>query len=95
MIVKPKIRGFMCTTAHPEGCKAHVEEQIVYVGSRNGSTGAKKVLVIGASTGMALPLELLRRLVQMHQPLGHFLKSQALNEKQVLLDGITLQHSMI
>ena len=57
MIVKPKIRGFMCTTAHPEGCKAHVEEQIAYVKDQGTvQQGHKKVLVIGASTGYAVPL---------------------------------------
>ena len=28
VIIKPKVRGFVCVTAHPEGCAAHVEEQI-------------------------------------------------------------------
>ena len=35
MIVKPKIRGFICTTAHPEGCKALVKSEIDYVKSQN------------------------------------------------------------
>ena len=34
MIIKPKIRGFICTTAHPAGCEANVREQIAYVKSR-------------------------------------------------------------
>lgn len=55
MIVKPKIRGFMCTTAHPEGCKAHVKEQIAYVKAQGKvQQGPKKVLVLGASTGYGL-----------------------------------------
>ncbi len=28
MVIKPKIRGFICTNAHPAGCEAHVNEQI-------------------------------------------------------------------
>ena len=55
MIISPKIRGFICTTAHPEGCAAHVQEQIDYVKSKPSLTGApKKVLVIGSSTGYGL-----------------------------------------
>jgi enoyl-[acyl-carrier protein] reductase/trans-2-enoyl-CoA reductase (NAD+) len=55
MIVQPKIRGFICTTAHPEGCTKNVEEQIVYT-QQHGvvNHGPKKVLVIGASTGYGL-----------------------------------------
>ena len=55
MIIKPKIRGFICTTAHPEGCAAHVREQIAYVQKKGPVPGvAKRVLVIGASTGYGL-----------------------------------------
>ena len=55
MIIKPKIRGFICTTAHPAGCAAHVGEQIAYVRGKGLIDGApKRVLVIGASTGYGL-----------------------------------------
>lgn len=55
MIIAPKIRGFICTTAHPEGCAAHVAEQIAVVKSRGPiANGPKKVLVIGSSTGYGL-----------------------------------------
>ena len=55
MIVVPKIRGFICTTAHPEGCAKHVAEQIAVVKKRGLIAGApKKVLVIGSSTGYGL-----------------------------------------
>lgn len=55
MIIKPKIRGFICTTAHPAGCAANVQEQIDYV-RKQGSVknGPKKVLVIGSSNGYGL-----------------------------------------
>ncbi len=54
MIVEPKVKGFICTTAHPVGCERNVLKQIDYV-KRNGAIdGAKKVLVIGASTGYGL-----------------------------------------
>lgn len=55
MIVAPKIRGFICTTAHPDGCAKHVAEQIAVVKSRGLiANGPKKVLVIGSSTGYGL-----------------------------------------
>jgi enoyl-[acyl-carrier protein] reductase/trans-2-enoyl-CoA reductase (NAD+) len=55
MIVTPKIRGFICTTAHPDGCAANVQSQIDYVKSQPPiANPPKKVLVIGASTGYGL-----------------------------------------
>ena len=55
MIIAPKIRGFICTTAHPEGCAQHVAEQIAIVKSGGIiENGPKRVLVIGSSTGYGL-----------------------------------------
>lgn len=54
MVVKPKIRGFICTTAHPTGCDAIVKSEIDYVKSQPKVNGPKKVLVIGASMGYGL-----------------------------------------
>ena len=54
MIIKPKVRGFICTTAHPLGCAANVHEQIEYVKQQGILQGPKNVLVIGASTGYGL-----------------------------------------
>lgn len=55
MVIKPKIRGFICTNAHPEGCAAHVNEQIDYVKQQGQvANGPKNVLVIGSSTGYGL-----------------------------------------
>jgi enoyl-[acyl-carrier protein] reductase / trans-2-enoyl-CoA reductase (NAD+) len=55
MIVKPRVRGFICVTAHPAGCAANVDAQIDYVRTRAPlGDGPKKVLVIGASTGYGL-----------------------------------------
>lgn len=55
MIIAPKIRGFICTTAHPAGCAKHVAQQIEVVKSRGPiANGPKKVLVIGSSTGYGL-----------------------------------------
>lgn len=54
MIVEPKVKGFICTTAHPTGCERNVLNQIEYVKKRGKLEGAKKVLVLGASTGYGL-----------------------------------------
>ncbi len=55
MIIKPKTRGFICITSHPEGCLAHIQEQINYIKSKGEiKDGPKKVLVIGSSTGYGL-----------------------------------------
>ncbi len=55
MIVAPKIRGFICTTAHPTGCAKHIADQIAVVKGRGRiANGPKKVLVIGSSTGYGL-----------------------------------------
>ena len=55
MIVSPKIRGFICTTSHPDGCAAHVQQQIDYVKAQPKiENGPKNVLVIGASAGYGL-----------------------------------------
>uniref|UniRef100_UPI00404B34F7 enoyl-ACP reductase FabV n=1 Tax=Cephaloticoccus sp. TaxID=1985742 RepID=UPI00404B34F7 len=55
MIIKPKVRGFVCVTAHPEGCAAHVQEWIDYVKAQTPIAGGpKKVLILGSSTGYGL-----------------------------------------
>ncbi len=48
------MRGFICTTAHPDGCEQNVKNQIDYIKSEGKIEGGKKVLVIGASTGFGL-----------------------------------------
>ncbi|MCS5573341.1 MAG: bifunctional NADH-specific enoyl-ACP reductase/trans-2-enoyl-CoA reductase, partial [Pseudomonadales bacterium] len=55
MIIKPKIRGFLCTTAHPTGCAKDVENQIKHVETQViRGDGPAKVLIIGASGGYGL-----------------------------------------
>lgn len=54
MIIEPRTRGFICTTAHPVGCAENVKNQIEYIKSKGQIEGSKKVLVIGASTGFGL-----------------------------------------
>ncbi len=54
MIIEPRMRGFICLTAHPKGCEQNVKNQIGYVKSKGKIDGPKRVLVIGASTGFGL-----------------------------------------
>ncbi|HSD13702.1 MAG TPA: enoyl-ACP reductase FabV [Flavobacterium sp.] len=54
MIIEPRMRGFICLTAHPKGCEQNVKNQIEYVKSKGEINGPKRVLVIGASTGFGL-----------------------------------------
>lgn len=54
MIVEPKVKGFICTTAHPVGCEESVRRQIAYCKEKGQKEGPRKVLVIGASTGYGL-----------------------------------------
>lgn len=58
MIIEPKIRGFICTTAHPDGCRENVKRQITYIKDSLKKAPAKvcpkNVLIIGASTGYGL-----------------------------------------
>ena len=54
MIVEPKVKGFICTTAHPVGCEESVRRQIDYCKEKGQAEGPQKVLVIGASTGYGL-----------------------------------------
>lgn len=71
MIVEPRIRGFICTTAHPVGCAKNVSEQIAHV-LRGGPLqgGPKKVLVIGCSTGYGLATRIMAAMGSGAQTLG-------------------------
>lgn len=55
MVIKPRVRGFLCVTTHPQGCARNVQRQIDYVRQRGAIQGGPaRVLVIGASTGYGL-----------------------------------------
>jgi enoyl-[acyl-carrier protein] reductase/trans-2-enoyl-CoA reductase (NAD+) len=55
MIIEPKVKGSILLTAHPEGCKKLVHEQIEYVKTNEHTyIGSKKALIIGASSGYGL-----------------------------------------
>ena len=82
MIIKPKTRGFICTTAHPAGCAAHVNEQIEIV-KNNGTIqdGPKKVLVIGSSTGYGLASRITAAFGSGAGTLGVFLEKEGSEKK--------------
>ena len=54
MIIRPRVRGFMCITSHPVGCEANVKSQIEFIKSQSAIDSPKRVLVIGSSTGYGL-----------------------------------------
>ena len=54
MVVEPKVKGFICTTAHPKGCEESVRRQIASTKKFGMVEGPKRVLVIGSSTGYGL-----------------------------------------
>ncbi len=82
MIIKPKTRGFICTTAHPAGCKANIEAQIARV-KADGiiDHGPKNVLVIGASTGYGLASRITAAFGAGAATLGVFLEKPATEKK--------------
>ncbi|PST94985.1 bifunctional NADH-specific enoyl-ACP reductase/trans-2-enoyl-CoA reductase [Photobacterium sp. NCIMB 13483] len=55
MIIKPKTRGFICTTTHPVGCEENVKQQIADTKAQGPIANApKRVLVVGSSSGYGL-----------------------------------------
>lgn len=82
MIIKPKVRGFMCTATHPIGCDANVKEQIDYVRKQSPITnGPKRVLVIGASTGYGLAARITAAFGCGAATLGIFFEKEGLENK--------------
>ena len=94
-VLKPKIRGFICTTSHPDGCAAHVQEQIDYVKSQPALEGApKKVLVIGSSTGYGLASRIVPAFNGGAATMGVFFEKEGTDRKsRALPDGITVSRS--
>lgn len=86
MIIQPKIRGFICTTAHPAGCERVVEQQIQYVKSQSGYHGPKNVLVIGASTGYGLASRIAATFGAGAKTIGVFFEKEA-DEKRTASPG--------
>jgi len=82
MIIKPRVRGFMCITTHPLGCAANVKRQVDYVKSHGAiSDGPKKVLVIGASTGYGLASRITAAFGSNAATLGVFFEKEGSDRK--------------
>ncbi|MEX1118403.1 MAG: enoyl-ACP reductase FabV [Terrimicrobiaceae bacterium] len=82
MIIAPKIRGFICTTSHPEGCAAHVQQQIDYVKAQPRLEGApKRVLVVGASTGYGLASRIVPAFGAGASTIGVFFEKEGVEKK--------------
>src|SRR5436189_2227917 len=86
MIIQPKIRGFICTTAHPEGCEKVVAEQFDYVATQGKFTGPRNVLVIGASTGYGLASRIVASMGANAKTIGVFYEKEA-DEKRTASAG--------
>jgi len=86
MIIQPKIRGFICTTAHPSGCEQVVLEQIQFVKSKGSYQGPKNVLVIGSSTGYGLASRIAATFGSGAKTIGVFFEKEA-DEKRTASPG--------
>jgi enoyl-[acyl-carrier protein] reductase/trans-2-enoyl-CoA reductase (NAD+) len=82
MIIKPRVRGFLCITTHPTGCDANVKHQIDYVKGRGPiANGPKRVLVIGASTGYGLSSRVTAAFGSGASTLGVFFEKEGTEKK--------------
>lgn len=82
MVIQPKIRGFICTNAHPVGCAEHVKEQIEYVKTLGPvANGPKNVLVVGASTGYGLASRITATFGSNAKTLGVFFEKEPTESK--------------
>ena len=82
MIIKPKIRGCVCVTAHPDGCAANVRQQVNYVLSKPLlSHPPKRVLVIGSSMGYGLASRIVAAFSGRASTVGVFLEREGTKEK--------------
>ncbi len=81
MIIKPRVRGFMCVTAHPAGCAANVRNQIAYVQQHGKLAGPRNVLVIGASTGYGLASRITAAFGAGSATLGIFFEREGTSDK--------------
>lgn len=82
MIIKPRVRGFMCVTTHPVGCEANVKQQIDYVKAGGAiANGPKNVLILGASTGYGLASRIVSAFGSGAKTLGVFFEKEGSADK--------------
>ena len=54
MIIRPRVRGFVCVTTHPVGCARNVEARIAHATARPLADPPRSVLVLGSSASYGL-----------------------------------------
>jgi len=82
MVIKPKVRGFLCTTTHPVGCDENVRCQIEHVQAKGEiADGPKRVLVLGSSTGYGLASRITAAFGSGASTIGVFFEKEG-NEKK-------------
>ena len=54
MIIRPRVRGFVCVTTHPTGCARNVKDWIAHARSHPIADPPRSVLVLGSSTSYGL-----------------------------------------
>lgn len=82
MVIKPRVRGFMCITTHPVGCDQNVKNQIDYIKGKGPlGEGPKKVLVIGSSTGYGLAARITAAFGYGADTLGIFFEKEGSEKK--------------
>ncbi|WP_028292095.1 enoyl-ACP reductase FabV [Oceanobacter kriegii] len=81
MIIKPRVRGFMCVTTHPTGCEANVKEQIDFIKAQGSIDMPKRVLVIGSSTGYGLAARIAAAFGAGASTLGVFFEKEGTEKK--------------
>lgn len=92
MIIKPRIRGFICTTTHPVGCEQNVKEQIALTKAQGPIANApKRVLVVGSSSGYGLSSRITAAFGGGASTIGVFFEKAVQRKNQVQLVGITLR----
>lgn len=87
MIIKPRVKDFICLTSHPEGCKENVRRQIEYVKSQPKVELGKRVLVLGASTGYGLASRICATYASGASTIGVILINQHMVKELQLLVG--------
>ncbi len=81
MIVKPKIRDFICTTAHPKGAFENVKKQIEYIKSKEKIKESENALIIGCSTGYGLSSRIAAAFLKGCNTLGVMYEKEAKNKR--------------
>jgi enoyl-[acyl-carrier protein] reductase/trans-2-enoyl-CoA reductase (NAD+) len=96
MVIKPKVRGFLCTTTHPQGCDENVRRQIEHVkGGGDIVGGPKRVLVLGASTGYGLASRITAAFGSGASTIGVFFEKEGNERKPGTAAGITRRRFIV